>query len=1261
MQASPNVLFDPVHNSCIDLDVEKCPLLSEFSSILDYMNRIPVKKAMIDQKPLYRSHISRFWINAKYDEESKVISSVVEVDGKLETILVTEALVREVMNFPDEANYPTRFPECMVKGCMLRLGYRNTLNTGNYLKSKFQKSFKFLIHCILITLSHTKGSFDQMRDYQMNMLTALVLNKKYNFSHIIFHYMVENLMSDVRTWRYPCFVQMMIDRAYPGIDRNIKGDLLVQANMSNNTLKNLVKYHPNHPEPDLVIENFGLLRDANYVDPDPENHQNWRNQEEMKEALYAVELKILQSFKPTKNEWYVKESGRRRRFATPVAEGEGSSSKPKKIQKKKKQTMLIDESDEDVPEMNVESEQETTGAENIKLLDDVEGDDVDKDTTSSSSSSEYEVIDAKERERRMREEVEQERLIRKRKREEKEDAPYEPSPEHVSVSQSSPKGKKKAAGRKRNTPKIKVSKRPQKIIHTHSTPPRQPTPPQSPIHQSPPRQPTPQQSPRQPTPPLHSTPPRQPTPQRQPSPLFQSTPPPHQPYYSSQDLFGTSPLTQAQPGSSSRSLPIPQDNLLDVDFEFANNSQVLKLEKRIEDVIAENKKLAAECKKIADREKTLAGKVQRLESENKVLTLKIEVDQTEIDVLKVRVSELEEEKNRRESENEYYKLKNKELMAAKALHEHKFYMLNRVVESMLETSVEQKYEELKLEDLRAKRKAELERQMKDKGKGVEGSSEMSIVPSMVIDNPEPISAVPGIVEEEVPSPKLIGGEDEEDDEDDDEDEFVYSASSHSSKGGDDDDDAAGGSGVRVTEASKEKVVEDLLNDTVNEESGEAERKGESSKTQIVEHHEPLFLRLDVYMEMLKDVNPEIPIDLEADLESFDINKQQDYKYNYVEDADIYDRVEVEECSDNEEVSEDTSKLPTLMEFFAAENRDELRQKVTEAVNDNVFECLRKEAEQKGQSNADKEDQSEAEEIDRSKWFKDSHERKFKRPLKFFQRDRNVSLGDIISWGFLPQVNAYAIRREYGVQYFARLYDIMSLPWWDVDELAKVRVLEYKVRKNDTAMWGYIKYEQLKSFRKWKPHRLRRVQRIDPETGAVEIILNVKPPRTMKTILMPEMEQDFYKGFIDWVYSCRTTEAIITYRAGGELRDIHVYDPMWLVNCSAKDIECLFIHKIRYSPADKEQALQFQRVVSLCVQKGINSDNKCKSSWWSLDKKMKKKAKRERERENQKIEENRGKFMKQQEKEEKARKKENEKIRVALSRKPKPKEEKFKAI
>ncbi|MFS7961960.1 hypothetical protein Hanom_Chr08g00721071 [Helianthus anomalus] len=98
-------------------------------------------------------------------------------------------------------------------------------------------------------------------------------------------------------------------------------------------------------------------------------------------------------------------------------------------------------------------------------------------------------------------------------------------------------------------------------------------------------------------------------------------------------------------------------------------------------------------------------------------------------------------------------------------------MLNKVAESMLGTYIEQKFEELQVEELRAQRQAEIDEQMKDKGKGVDGSSavlERSIVPSM-----------------------LRGDDDEDDDdEEDDEDGKVFSRSSHGSDN--DDDDAQGG-------------------------------------------------------------------------------------------------------------------------------------------------------------------------------------------------------------------------------------------------------------------------------------------------------------------------------------------------------------------------------------------------------------------------------------------------------------------------------------
>ncbi|MFS7967796.1 hypothetical protein Hanom_Chr09g00789951 [Helianthus anomalus] len=67
----------------------------------------------------------------------------------------------------------------------------------------------------------------------------------------------------------------------------------------------------------------------------------------------------------------------------------------------------------------------------------------------------------------------------------------------------------------------------------------------------------------------------------------------------------------------------------------------------------------------------------------------------------------------------------------------------------------------------------------------------------------------------------------------------------------------------------------------------------------------------------------------------------------------------------------------------------------------------------------------------------------------------------------------------------------------------------------------------------------------------------------------------------------STEAVIVYRVGNEIRNIHLYDLMWIVNCSAKDIECLFLNKIGYKAEDRDQALQFQKVATICFQKSIN--------------------------------------------------------------------------
>ncbi|MFS7912587.1 hypothetical protein Hanom_Chr02g00131721 [Helianthus anomalus] len=132
------------------------------------------------------------------------------------------------------------------------------------------------------------------------------------------------------------------------------------------------------------------------------------------------------------------------------------------------------------------------------------------------------------------------------------------------------------------------------------------------------------------------------------------------------------------------------------------------------------------------------------------------------------------------------------------------------------------------------------------------------------------------------------------------------------------------------------------------------------------------------------------------------------------------------------------------------------------------------------------------------------ERMFKRPLKFFTRHPDESLGDILSWGYLEDMKLYTIKREYFVQYFKFLKDIKTLPWWDVEELVKTKNLQQclhgpKVRFYEQRLWGYIMYQATLNFPDWKPHHLKRTIKVEPVIGEKDITLHVRRPRCMKNM------------------------------------------------------------------------------------------------------------------------------------------------------------------
>ncbi|MFS8034197.1 hypothetical protein Hanom_Chr17g01578401 [Helianthus anomalus] len=156
----------------------------------------------------------------------------------------------------------------MVKGCMLRMGYRGQLNKANYLKACFIKPYKFFIHSVIHAPSHRKGGYDVMKDYQMY-----------------------NITSASKSWVYPRFVQMMLDHAYPNLVKDEQNDLMMLNHMDNETLIRLSMYTKNWLKRKKT-EFFGYIKDDKYEDPDPSA---------------ADELMKLEDFVETRNEWYTKE------------------------------------------------------------------------------------------------------------------------------------------------------------------------------------------------------------------------------------------------------------------------------------------------------------------------------------------------------------------------------------------------------------------------------------------------------------------------------------------------------------------------------------------------------------------------------------------------------------------------------------------------------------------------------------------------------------------------------------------------------------------------------------------------------------------------------------------------------------------------------------------------------------------------------------------------------------------------------------------
>ncbi|KAJ0927045.1 hypothetical protein HanRHA438_Chr04g0178251 [Helianthus annuus] len=452
-----------------------------------------------------------------------------------------------------------------------------------------------------------------------------------------------------------------------------------------------------------------------------------------------------------------------------------------------------------------------------------------------------------------------------------------------------------------------------------------------------------------------------------------------------------------------------------------------------------------------------------------------------------------------------------------------------------------------------------------------------------------------------------------DEEEEDEDKSDDKADDKSDKDDkDDDDNDQSASGLLIRDPAVQEKVDELMNNKINEQEDEVQNEASSSGKQPVDQvllSNPAVVYLNAQqqgevevrrtrVEMLEELGLEdgkFKFDIEDEIPQSHV---KDFEPRYPHEADHYDQVIVEDAPDSEEDGIDfhyegeDATFPSFAEMFKDKNEDEIRRKIVEKIStEDIPEPVPREIS--------------AEE--RKRWFKNMpKERKTLRALQFFTHNKNISWGDIQSWGYLEDLKVYAIRREQGVQYFEFLADVATLPWWDVDELVITKNIKQfyyglEVREHDQDLWNYIKLQASNNYPDWKPRFPKQIVTY-LENGEKDITLDVKPPRCLKNMPLRAIEQDFRDIFLAWLYNPSTAEAVISLydKSTGESRKICILDPMWLVNCSKKDIDCLFVNKIVYDKKDKEIAMQYQGVVDVCFAKEINSGRYWKTKWRDLE-------------------------------------------------------------
>src|ERR1043165_4333268 len=209
----------PKQNCCAFLGPITADKGRIFQGVIDFLKRSRIHYAISKQHAAFKDILLEFYRNAKVDPKADPIVITSSVQGK--EVIITEQILREVLQFGDSEADPIVFDAILIRGGFLRMKYLGRVDKQTMLKKGLlPPEFKYLTHVVLKCLGPRKGTFDAIRDTLASAIVALTLNKPFNFSKMILHHLKEIVLMKPTKKSfivYHRFLQLIIDSQIPDL------------------------------------------------------------------------------------------------------------------------------------------------------------------------------------------------------------------------------------------------------------------------------------------------------------------------------------------------------------------------------------------------------------------------------------------------------------------------------------------------------------------------------------------------------------------------------------------------------------------------------------------------------------------------------------------------------------------------------------------------------------------------------------------------------------------------------------------------------------------------------------------------------------------------------------------------------------------------------------------------------------------------------------------------------------------------------------